>query len=119
MAIHHWTPPLNLVEKLAKEARVHSFGYANRVLFLPPYHPEYNAIELAWARVKHYIAKNPTYEMETILNYSLPGSIDELTPHIANNIVNHVINKWREDMISEIDPMNITMKIQYNLQDDL
>jgi len=42
--------------------------YGHKIIFLPPYHPELNPIELCWGRVKNYIAlHNTTYRMKIIL----------------------------------------------------
>ena len=30
--------------------------YGHKIIFLPPYYPEFNPIELCWARVKNFIA---------------------------------------------------------------
>ena len=119
LAMIHWTPPLNMIEELAIEDGEKRFKYPHRVLYLPPYHPEYNGIELAWARVKHYIGDNPNYNLETILTENLPDALSIMTPQIAKNIISHIIAKWQEDLGTEIDPMAITLKIQENLLENV
>jgi len=45
----------------------------HKILYLPPYHPEYNAIEMLWSRVKNWIADhNITYKMAEIKENLLP-----------------------------------------------
>jgi len=35
-----------------------------------------------------------------------------LTSTVANKIIQHIIQKWRDDLETEVDPMFITAKIQ-------
>jgi len=91
------------------------FKFPHKVLYLPPYHPEYNAIELAWARVKHFIGRHLNYNLENILNVSLPDALRAVTPEISKKIIGHVIEQWKTDIEDKIDPMDITAKIQENL----
>jgi len=45
----------------------------HKVIYLPPYMPDWSAIELAWARVKNWVAEhNITFDMNIILNTLLP-----------------------------------------------
>ena len=45
-----------VIDKIAEEA-------GHRVLRLPPYHCQYNPIELIWAQVKSYVAKKNSFKM--------------------------------------------------------
>ena len=42
------------------ELKMHSIAekYGHKFIFLPPYHPQLNQIEMAWALVKNYVANN-------------------------------------------------------------
>ena len=59
----------------------------------PPYHPEYNGIELAWARVKHFIGHHPSYNLESILSQNLPNALFSVTPDTAKRIIEHIIER--------------------------
>ena len=63
-----YEPPKSLLELLAEEYGQKQFNTAHKILFLPPYYPEFNPIELAWARIKNFIADNPTYNLAKLKN---------------------------------------------------
>jgi len=49
LAMKNWIPPRNLLLKdLASEEGLRKFRRPHQILYLPPYHPELNPIELAW-----------------------------------------------------------------------
>lgn len=110
----HWIAPKNIFEVMAEEHGINNFGYPHRILYLPPYHAEYNAIELAWGRIKSYAGRNPTYNMTRLLDETLPRGFMEVTKEVAKNLVAHVIKKYAEDLDSDVDPLMITEKIQEN-----
>lgn len=89
-ALNIWEIPLTIIEKMAEDA-------GHKVLFLPQYHPEYNAIEYAWAFVKGYARRNPPNSMDDLLTNILPDAFDLLTEEKANNICNHVLKRYVAD----------------------
>lgn len=93
LATCHWDPPDTLVEQMAKAHGLEFYGVEHRVMYLPPYHPEFNAIEMAWGRVKDYIGKNPAYDMKKLLNVVLPEAIINFTPQMSKSIVDHTAKK--------------------------
>lgn len=46
--------------------------YCHRVLRIPPYHCQYNAIELIWAQIKGYAARHNTSPPFSTKNYDDP-----------------------------------------------
>ena len=68
------------------------------MLFLPQYHPEYNAIEYGWSFVKGFVRRNPPKTMKDLLTNVLPQAYDALTPDKAKNICNHVLKKYLKDL---------------------
>jgi len=112
LALSHWETPKNKIETIAETSGIKKFGYPHRVLYLPPYHPEFNAIEFAWGRIKDYAGKHPTYNIEEILEDTLPNAFLEVTPDKSKNIVKHILDKYREELNKDIDPLLITQKIQ-------
>ena len=88
MALDVWSVPETLVEELAAEK-------GHKVLYLPQYHPELNAIEYCWAFVKCYVRRNPVDSMNELLNERLPDAFSRLDPEKARNICNHVIKLYR------------------------
>lgn len=97
------------VDQLANE-------YGHEVIRLPPYHCQYNPIELIWAQVKGEIAaKNNTFKMadvEKILN----EAIDHVTTEDWKKCVRHAENLQNDDLakarLMDIRPLII------NLQED-
>lgn len=64
----------------------------HRVLRLPPYHCQFNAIELVWAQVKAYVAeKNKSFTLKGV-ELLLREALDSITPPKWNNVVTHT---WR------------------------
>ncbi len=59
LALKIWKPVTKL-EKMAFNDGLKRFQKPHILLFLPPYYPELNPIEFAWARIKNNIADNPT-----------------------------------------------------------
>jgi len=56
---HEDWDPMSELQELAEE-----FGH--EITYLPPYHPEFNAIELAWARAKDYAGICPSHVLEQL-----------------------------------------------------
>lgn len=71
------------------------------VLRIPPYHSELNPIELAWSAVKNYISMNNTTYKLTDAQSLLREGIEQVTPNMWSNFVNHVMKE--EDKCWEID----------------
>lgn len=74
------------MDELAKE-------YGVTVLRLPPYHCEMNPIELIWAQVKGFVAKqNKTFKMAE-LKVLLPEALASVTAENWKNCEAHVIKE--------------------------
>lgn len=83
LAEDKWDPPPNIIEKMAVDQGLLDFGYPHRILFLPPYHPEYNGIELAWASIKYYCGQNPDYNIKALMYETLPKAFKNLNKETA------------------------------------
>ena len=59
-----------------------------RLLYLPPYSPDYNAIEGAWAKVKVYLRKVQARTVEA-LYHALAQALDTISPADALHCVQH------------------------------
>lgn len=71
--------------------------YGVTVLRLPPYHCELNPIELVWAQVKGYVARNnKTFKMKDVGNLLRKG-LEEVTPEKWKACIRHTI-KVEEEM---------------------
>ncbi|KAJ8726338.1 hypothetical protein PYW07_001036 [Mythimna separata] len=67
------------------------------ILRLPPYHCELNPIELVWAQVKGYVAKNnKTFKLNEVRSLFEEG-LCQVTPQRWKNCVAHVM-KIEEEM---------------------
>lgn len=74
----------------------------HEVLRLPPYHCQYNPIELIWAQVKNQVAKNnKTFKMVDIERLT-HEAIDSVTQHDWEKCVRHAETLQNEDYEKEI-----------------
>jgi len=85
--------PNNLIEQLAKEE-------GHEVLYLPQYHFELNAIEMAWAQIK-----------------SIAAHIQPSTSQ-QRNLVKLVAHDRASSLFEHVDKVIITLKQQYELLGD-
>lgn len=112
LAISYWRPPETIIEDMAKKHGLEYFGREHQVLYLPPYHPEYNAIEMAWGRVKHFVGKNPPYSLNVLLTDTLQKAFNDISTRTAFGICSHVKNMLLEDGQRDLDPDDITIRMQ-------
>jgi len=83
-----------IIDNIAKAA-------GHTVLRLPPYHCEFNPIELAWAMVKKYVkSNNTTYKLDDVRQL-LNTAIERVTKENWENFIRHVIEE--EDKIMKVD----------------
>ena len=61
----------------------------HRVLYLPPYHPEFNPIEQAWGFIKRRVGSNPKYNIQYICEEQLPDAFTEFVGARAYNLIRH------------------------------
>lgn len=86
------------------------------MLYLPPYHPKFNSIELAWANIKNYIRKNLSYSFKDLQNKSLPLAISQFSQERAQNIINSMIRRYRECLTVEVNTNEIETRTK-NFED--
>lgn len=100
-----------VIDNLAKDN-------GHTVLRLPPYHCEFNPIELAWAMVKGYVKQNNTTFKIDDVHKLLNTAIERVTPQNWKNFIKHVIEEedtiWKadnimDDMIDTIEPCILTI----------
>lgn len=58
------------------------------VLFLPPYSPDFNPIEMSWSKIKAYLRK-VSADTETDLNHALSCAFDMLSKNEITNWFRH------------------------------
>jgi hypothetical protein len=107
----YWQPPRTIIEEMAETHGLNKFGREHIVMFLPPYHPEYNGIEMAWGRVKHFVGKNPPYNLNILLNETLPNALREFKRETASKIVKHVTDLIRVDANEELDVDELDLRM--------
>jgi hypothetical protein len=71
-----------IVEQIAKDA-----GFNMQVVWLPPYHPMLNPIELGWATTKGHVADvNDGRDFKMVRTYIYEG-FEKVTPEVWSNLV--------------------------------
>ncbi|XP_015370672.1 PREDICTED: uncharacterized protein LOC107166498 [Diuraphis noxia] len=100
-----------VIDNLAKYA-------GHTVLRLPPYHCEFNPIELAWAMVKGYVKQeNTMYKIDDVRQL-LNSAIERVTAENWKIFIKHVIDEedkvWKVDdimdeIIDEMEPCILTI----------
>ncbi|MCB9785356.1 MAG: transposase [Deltaproteobacteria bacterium] len=58
------------------------------ILFLPPYSPEFNPIELCWNKVKH-VLRSLAARCRHSLDAAVAHAVDLVSPEDARNWFNH------------------------------
>lgn len=82
-------PEKYIIDELAK-------SHGHEVIRLPPYHCHFNPIELIWAQIKNYIAKeNKSFTMKEIEKLTLEA-INRVTAREWRKCVQHVEKEIRE-----------------------
>ncbi len=71
----YWEKPKNILEEELKSISIEKFGVPHILLYLPPYHPELNPIELCWARMKKFLADNPCYRVKKLEEQLIPQAM--------------------------------------------
>ncbi|HYT45209.1 MAG TPA: transposase [Methylomirabilota bacterium] len=90
--------PKYAVDQMAREA-------GHRVLRLPPYHCQYNPIEMCWAWLKDYVKKrNTTFRLSDVKSL-FQEAVQNLTPEMWKSYVEHtrrvVTEAWEQEGLSE------------------
>lgn len=84
--------------------------------FLPPYHPDLNPIEVAWALAKNYVARhNTTRKFDDVKKWLLEG-FSTVTPEIWSKLVDKV--KRTEDKSWTADQDEIIINIDEDDDED-
>ncbi|XP_054260027.1 uncharacterized protein LOC128984711 [Macrosteles quadrilineatus] len=72
-----------------------------KVIRLPPYHCQYNAIEMVWGYIKKYVKdRNQTFKLSD-LKVLFSEAVSAVTPELWGKYVKHVKNLMEEDWRSE------------------
>lgn len=59
-----------------------------KILFLPPYSPQMNPIELAWSQIKHFLKKSIPRTLEELYE-AMRSALNILTPQNAEAYFKH------------------------------
>lgn len=114
----HKPPQKYIIDEMAKEA-------GHTVIRLPPYHCQYNAIEMIWAQVKGYAARHntsPPFTANKMMNL-LKEACGKITPDDWKNVVEKtkkiIADDWDRDV--QFDNMlenNLIINLQSSSSDD-
>lgn len=89
-------PPIPLYEIDVKAAEM---GFT--IIRLPPYHCQYNAIEMVWSYLKSYVKeRNTTFKLKDVKELFLEA-VDQVTPELWSKYVQHVKKLMDADWASE------------------
>lgn len=83
-----------VIDAIAAEA-------GHKVVRLPPYHCQYNPIELIWAQVKCYVAKKNTFKSAE-LKPLVEEAVDSITPENWKQAVRHAEELQEQDARQDI-----------------
>lgn len=83
-----------VVDKIASE-------HGHRVVRLPPYHCQYNPIELIWAQVKGYVAKRNKFKIATLKDLT-QEALHNVTGENWKNAVTHAEKIQDDDTARDI-----------------
>ena len=97
------------------EEKAEELGH--QVLYLPPYHPEFNPIELAWSFIKRRVGSNPKYNIHYICQQQLPEAFYQFKGERAYNLIRHTDGIIQATLT---DPhLSLPKKtVKYNRKDD-
>ena len=65
------------------------------------------------------IGKRPAYDISILVENRLPKAFENFTQLKAKNVVNSIIKRYREDLTKDVNPLEITSKIQGNIDPNL
>jgi transposase len=123
--------PSHTVRELHSIVRLHRENYkkyeldeialemGHEVLRLPPYHCQYNPIELIWAKVKREVAENnSTFKIQDVRRL-LEEALERVSKEDWANCVQHCNKIQEDDFAKEIGERdNYIQQIIVNLEDD-
>ncbi|PSN41732.1 hypothetical protein C0J52_25298 [Blattella germanica] len=99
------------LDRIANEMR-------HEVIRLPPYHCQYNPIELIWARVKGEVAdRNSTFRLADV-EQLMHTALDNITAEIWLSCVQHAEKLQEEDFEKEVLRDEVLERIIVNLGPD-
>jgi len=75
--------------------------HGHRVVRLPPYHCQYNPIELIWAQLKGYVAKRNTFKIAE-LKPLIQEAMEKITPENWRNAVHHAEKLHQADLERDV-----------------
>lgn len=106
----HNTGKKYLIDTIAKQA-------GHRVVRLPPYHCQYNPIELIWAQMKKYIGQKNNYKMAD-LKLLIKESLEQVTPSNWRNAVQHTDELQESDAKLDQVADHLFDSFIINIEDD-
>lgn len=71
------------------------------VIRIPPYHCQYNAIEMIWANVKGYVAANNKFQGLKVVEKLLREGIEHITRETWISVVEHTRKLCEDDWVKE------------------
>ncbi|KAI5707416.1 hypothetical protein M8J77_021385 [Diaphorina citri] len=90
--------PRYIIDELAAK-------YGHKIVRLPPYHCQFNPIELIWANVKGYVRRNNTHFTFADVERLTYEAIERITPDDWRNAVDHCLRvsktAWSDDEMVE------------------
>lgn len=113
--------------KLAKKCRSQNKKYVidaidaeagHRVVRLPPYHCQYNAVELIWTQVKSYVAKKNNFKMAD-LKHLVKEALLGVTPLNWAQAVKHAEQLQTDDAnLNRAVDQKLVMKLHNHYDDN-
>lgn len=98
-----------VIDTMAEEA-------GHKVVRLPPYHCQYNPIELIWAQVKPYCGKRNNFKMANLKNL-VKEAVHGVTSENWRKAVNHTENLQQQDAKQDIAIEHYVDKFLINITD--
>ena len=90
--------------------------HGHRVIRLPPYHCQYNPIELIWSQVKQYVAKKNNFRMSDLKSLA-SEALSQVTPENWKNAAVHAETLQNNDTSRDLAVDNFVDSFIINLED--
>lgn len=94
ISLHKPPFPVYVIDEMAKES-------GHRVIRLPPYHCHFNSIELIWAQIKGYVARNNKKFNITEVTSLTNEALEKVTKSEWRKVVNHTKQVISDAFVNE------------------